>query len=353
MTNQLRFFAQKILTAVSVNLNKPLNQPTSIIFNISQSCMLKCKQCDIWKTKPHPPITYDQAKIIIDKIYDWLGVFQLLITGGEPFMNPFLPQIIEYCHQKGIYTIINSNGYLINNVLAQKIVSSHLNAITISIDGSNPITHDNIRGVKGSYRRAVNAIRLLNKYKYKSKSSYPKIYINTIVMKENINELVDIAHISQIENTQEIIYQCLMPNFGTYHKQDYNKIASWPSNNKKLFRIFYKISKLKKRDWKYSFSSGNLQSVYNYYSNPLSVDSLTCRAGINNFIFDSQGDVRLCFQFAPIGNLFVKNLSAKEIWFSILSQQQRKVIRNCRQPCKICACNRIDYARMAFQLLHP
>ena len=115
---------QDMLIKASLNSNKPLNKPTSIIFNLTPNCVLKCRQCDIWKNPPEKHISYDEAKIIIDKLHSWLGNCYIFFTGGEPLMNKDLPKIIGYAYSQGTISHINSNATLIDENMAKKLVPS-------------------------------------------------------------------------------------------------------------------------------------------------------------------------------------------------------------------------------------
>ena len=58
-----------------------------------------------------------------------------------------------------IPAVMNTNGYLIDEKTAQKLSRYELDLVTISLDGSVPRTHENFRGAKGAFKKAVDAIR--------------------------------------------------------------------------------------------------------------------------------------------------------------------------------------------------
>lgn len=339
MRNKVKFVWYFVLSRLSVVLNYPLGKPTSVMFNITPNCVLKCKHCDIWRNKSEKQITFDEAKKIIDNLYNWLGPFYFFFTGGEPLINKDLPKMLRYCHSLGINTHVNSNASLITDVLAKELVNSHLSAISISIDGAKPETHDLLRGVKGTHKKAINAIRLLNKYKKNRKS--PTILINTVIMRPNLDELVDLASLSLSEKTDGITYQCLLPNFGIIHDSNDN-LNLWPEK-KRVIKTLNRVIKFIPKNKIVLSTPQFLESAIQYYTNPNYINTLKCTAGINSFIVDHKGGVRLCFQYPLIGNIFKQK--SQDLWKNAIAQKQRQIIKNCTQPCKIMACNRIDNQR--------
>jgi radical SAM protein with 4Fe4S-binding SPASM domain len=161
-------------------------------------------------------------------------------------------------------------------------------------------------------------------------------------MDQNLNELENLIKLSSQKKTNGINFQCLLPNLGIIHPQKQENL--WPKNITKLKRILLKVKNQISTNPNILAKPSFIDMVIKYYSNPVkSIKQLQCAAVINNFIIDHKGDVRLCFNLPPIGNIY--NSQAKEIWLSHTSKKQRPIIRKCQQNCKIIACNQIDYER--------
>ena len=62
-----------------------------------------------------------------------------------------------------------------------------------------------------------------------------------------------------------------------------------------------------------------------------------CDVGFESFLIDSYGNIRFCFEWPPVGNVFEKNPEA--IWQGKLAQQQRAKVLNCPRDCKVLICN--------------
>jgi MoaA/NifB/PqqE/SkfB family radical SAM enzyme len=329
---------QDILIKASTRLNKPLNKPTSITFNLTPNCVLKCRQCDIWKNPPEKQLSFKEAKIIIDRLHSWLGSFYLFFTGGEPLMNKDLPKIIDYAYKLGIISHLNSNAVLLDKTMAKKLIDSHLYAISISIDGAKAKTHDYLRGVPGTFDKAIQAIKNLQEF-----SNIPKIYINTVIMKDNVKELQSLINIAKKHKTNGIFFQCLLPNFGQKSENKaFKDNPLWPKFTD-ISTVLKKIIKSTKSEPLILTSENDFKTAIKYYRNPHIFNQSTCAAGVNNFVVDHCGNVRLCFNFTSIGNIIKSK--PQTLWWNKIAQSQRQEIRNCQQSCKIIACNKADTRR--------
>lgn len=330
---------QKLLIRLSLNRGRPFNKPTSIIIDLTQNCVLHCQQCHLWKTKAEKQMTFDEAKIIIDRLHQWLGNFYLFFTGGEPFINKDLPKIIKYAESIGIVTHVNSNAFLIDKKLASKILDSRLSAISISLDGAKASTHDFLRGTKGAFKKVINAIKLLKTTKSKKN---PNVFINTVIMKTNLNELGDLIKLSKKQKTDGITFQCLLPTLAS--KQNIEQLKNshlWPDFNQ-LKSVISKIIKTNNKNL--LTSKENLEQIIDYYQNPEKTNDFQCEAGINNFIINRLGEVRLCFALPEIGNIL--KTAPKEIWLGQKAQKQRGIIKKCNKTCKVIVCNKFDTNRL-------
>lgn len=92
-----------------------------------------------------------------------LGLSELFLTGGEPFILHHIFQMIAYGLERGMHVTVLSNGILLKGKRLQQLEALlHRERLTIqvSLDGSNAQTHDFYRGA-GSWQKAIDAIRRL------------------------------------------------------------------------------------------------------------------------------------------------------------------------------------------------
>ena len=84
----------------------------------------------------------------------------VVFSGGEPLMRKDLPELLGFAKEKGIPFAIATNGALVDAAMTKMLASYGPHRISVSLDGAIPATHDNFRGQKGSFEKAVNALKL-------------------------------------------------------------------------------------------------------------------------------------------------------------------------------------------------
>ena len=93
-----------------------------------------------------------------------IGVKEFYFTGGEPFINPDLPKILEATLRIGPATVLTNatlfNAELVKELAAMRDSSKYSLELRVSIDGFSPETNDPIRG-PGTFKRAMRGIKLL------------------------------------------------------------------------------------------------------------------------------------------------------------------------------------------------
>ena len=61
----------------------------------------------------------------------------MLIGLGEPFMDPKIFERIEFCHRHSISTLLSTNGTFLDERVAERVLDSPLEQITLSFDGAS------------------------------------------------------------------------------------------------------------------------------------------------------------------------------------------------------------------------
>jgi len=171
---------------------------TAVNYHLFEPCNMQCKYCfaqfkDVKRILPKGYLPKEDSIQIINQIAD-AGFSKITFVGGEPTLCKWLPELIKHSKEKGLTTMVVTNGSLINEEWLQK-TSSYLDWVGISIDSLN-----NDNNIKiGRYSAGKKVMRkeqyfklfsLLKQYKIKAK-------INTVVTKysyrEDFSELINQA----------------------------------------------------------------------------------------------------------------------------------------------------------------
>ena len=132
-----------------------------IFWNITNKCNLTCDHCYI-SAGPDKErageLSTEEAKAFIDDVSE-MGVPLLLFTGGEPLVRNDFWELAAHAKAKKLRAVISTNGTLITKNIAQRLKDSGISYVGISIDGADSETHDAIRNQRGSFAKAIQALK--------------------------------------------------------------------------------------------------------------------------------------------------------------------------------------------------
>ncbi|HMD67738.1 MAG TPA: radical SAM protein [Chitinivibrionales bacterium] len=134
--------------------------PYLVSYAFTKKCNLKCKHCysDAAEECAQDELSTGEAEKVLDE-FAHLGIKLLIFDGGEPLCREDIFHLARYASGKGLRVVVGSNGTLINMDMAEKLKSSGIMAVQISIDGANARTHDWFRGEDGSFNKAMEGAR--------------------------------------------------------------------------------------------------------------------------------------------------------------------------------------------------
>ncbi len=138
----------------------------SIYLNLTNRCNLKCSHCwlssgmSLDKEEGWEEVDLGVIKRSIKRALP-LGLNNVKITGGEPFLRKDINDLIEFLHSLSLSISIETNGTLIDEHTAALLKNCEVSLVSISLDGVNPESHDTLRGKRGSFDKTVSAIESL------------------------------------------------------------------------------------------------------------------------------------------------------------------------------------------------
>lgn len=158
---------KQIEEIIKLELPEDVPSLTSLYIYAAGSCNLACKHCWIEPTfqKNNSElglfVDLDDVKKVVQEAKP-LGLHNVKLTGGEPLLHPRFRELVDIIVNEGASITIETNGILVDRNMAEFLRSSgKVTFISISVDGDNARTHDDLRGVKGSFKKAVSGIKYL------------------------------------------------------------------------------------------------------------------------------------------------------------------------------------------------
>ena len=139
-----------------------LHKLNYLFWECTLKCNLDCAHCgsDCSKESMVPDMPLSDFLKVLDRIktdYD-PGKVMVVLTGGEPTLRNDLETAGKEFNKRGFPWGMVSNGYALSEDKIIALRKAGLASMTISLDGLEQ-SHDWFRGRKGSYHRALNAIR--------------------------------------------------------------------------------------------------------------------------------------------------------------------------------------------------
>lgn len=137
---------------------KTFNHFTIEITNI---CPFRCDHCYVPKTNSKY-MSFEKFKNIIDQLIE-LKVRNILITGGDPLINPYFVDMYKYAKEKGLFIHINTTSFILNDEIYNLFSNYKPNGIEISIYGYDNSTYESFVHVNNSYDHVIDNIKKLKK----------------------------------------------------------------------------------------------------------------------------------------------------------------------------------------------
>jgi SynChlorMet cassette radical SAM/SPASM protein ScmF len=180
----------------------------AIYFYLTEGCNLACRHC--WVAPSFDP-NGDKKSFLPIELFALaiqeakpLGLRRVKLTGGEPLLHPNILDLLEVVRQEDLSLDIETNGILCTNEIAAEIAKSHNRSVSVSIDGSNPKTHEWIRGVEGSFENAKQAVRNLA-----SNGIAPQVIMT--LMRRNKDEVEALIDMSEDLGASSVKFNVLQP----------------------------------------------------------------------------------------------------------------------------------------------
>jgi MoaA/NifB/PqqE/SkfB family radical SAM enzyme len=146
------------------NLGYPkyLRAPIYLLWEITYKCNLRCVYCFNACPRSVNELSNEKLLDVADQIAR-MKVLSVCLSGGEPFLRwKTYIELAHYLAEHDVRVGTVTDGWYVTEKHAKEL-AKYINEVQISIDGSRPDVHDRVRGVPGSFEKAVKATRLFKK----------------------------------------------------------------------------------------------------------------------------------------------------------------------------------------------
>lgn len=324
--------------------HSPVHQPPSQVFlDVSVECNLRCVQCDIWKLK-NPPnhLNLEERRQIIRQVAPWSPQTHLVLTGGELFLRrEMLYETAAICREFDVYTTISSNGTLIRENDYERLPTSGIRCIVLSIDSHIGSLHDQIRGVPGTFKKVTDCVRRLVQLQ---KDGAPiTVLTSTILGEHNIDHMESMVDFLESLGVDNMLFQPIQPVFSREWTPDWNTQTDlFPKEINHVHSAIDTLIRLKHSGHKLFQSESQFEDMRHYFQYPHRLLPGQCASMDRALMIDIIGQVRLCFNMERIGLrpiAHVREKTLQEIWFAQQSELIRRKMHQCQEGCGSMICH--------------
>lgn len=303
------------------------SQPFRLYLEPSTRCNLGCQMCYFpTSERPKQDLSFNNFLEILDH-FPYLQDLQLQGI-GEPLLNPDIFRMIKYAKTRRIRVGSFTNVTLINPDISEKIASSGLDWLNLSLDGANSNTYEIIR--RGArFEEVIKNIKNLMEIKRRKNV---QISIWFTAMKTNVLELPAIIELAKRLGIKKVVAQGIH-FWGNDFYRDYLKKDSLLQDLELARKTFIQATKEARRlkirfDFRPRYFQKRTKRICRW-------PWVSCFITVEGFVTPCcvQGSDPKIINF---GNIFDKDF--KEIWNGAPYQDFRRQLKSKSPPenCRDC-----------------
>lgn len=167
-----------------------------LVVTLTYQCQLHCKMCgqvNAPEDAPNTKTNWTQIPIdiIIRRIEELKNPLRTAyLFGGEPLIYKDIFKLSKFLNEKKVQFSYSTNGLLLKKYV-KEILDDPPHMISVSLDGYSPELHDEIRGLQGSWKKALDGLDALVAEKKRRGISHPLLKIHFTITPDNFTTMRD------------------------------------------------------------------------------------------------------------------------------------------------------------------
>jgi Fe-coproporphyrin III synthase len=271
----------------------PLRRLPLVTLYLSERCNSRCVSCDYWR--------HGRTDLSLETVSHLLGSFErlgtevVLISGGEPLLNPEWAQIAELLRDHGLKLWLLTSGLSLAKH-AQR-AARLFDAITVSLDGTDSETYAAIRGVD-AFDVVCRGVRA-------TVAAHVPVTLRVTVQRGNFRQMPAFVDLARQLGVAHISFLAIdVANANAFGRQDgfTADLALRPEDLAELDRVLLALE----RDHAEAFGTGFIcesadklrRRIFRYFAAVCGLDSyppVRCNAPEFSAVIDAGGHVSPCF----------------------------------------------------------
>lgn len=305
--------------------------PRFVQIDITNNCNNDCIGC--WCNSPllgdkrlspevkSQALSFEVIRSFLDEVSD-MGAKEIYYAGGgEPFMHPRIMDILEYTKRKGLICYVNTNFTLIDKNMAERLVDSGVDHLTVSVWAGTPWTYAKTHPNKDerTFLQIKDMLTYLNSLKGKAGKPYIKVY--HVISNINCHEIFEMVDFARDTGSESLEFTVIDTIPGATDKL----LLRREQASELVRRCDALKSRMDRGEFKNRLEILNWDNFYRRVSSSFAgegrydkglLDSLPCYVGWTFARILADGNVNSCLKSHrfPIGNIYKESFS--KIWNS-------------------------------------
>jgi MoaA/NifB/PqqE/SkfB family radical SAM enzyme len=322
---------------LSYLLGWPAVLPINVTISVTFKCPSRCMTCNVTSRKARELNAGEYRKI-----FHSLGThpYWITISGGEPFLRPDLPEIIDGICEESSPAIINIPTSGTTHTHIYKFLPRILErtkdlqlTLNFSLDEIGE-EHDRIRRTPKNWEKTLESLRFAQSLQ----KSYPHLTVG-------IHTVISIYNVDRLPFIYEELQKLAPDSYITEVAEERAELMTLgagitPTPIKYSQAVDYLIARMRdnRRSGFASIIDGFRREYYGLVKRILieKRQVLTCYAGLTSCHIAADGDVwGCCVRAEPVGNLREVDYDFKKIWRSLAAREFRQSVKRLECHCPL------------------
>ena len=322
--------------------------PRFLFVHLSETCNLRCQHCLYWKPVEHDTssnISIGRKLELLEEFADLSPRGVVVTCGAESTMN--LAEFYLFttkCQQLDLRCLSVTNGTAVATATAaEKMIEHGPTELSVSLDSHLEDLHDELRGVRGAYKSATRAIRLLLEARKAMGRPSNRIHAMLLLCGDNYLDLEDTYDFAlNFLGVDKLKINMLQPTFGCSEGPDPFFIDHSTMDADRLVAILQRCND--RFDLHFNPIWVSQVSMYaravaaapkerRGWSHPIFTPDHICNSYERNLVVDMKGVARLCVSEGYPGQFLRRSGDLRMFWET--SDNIRERMRRCRHLCGI------------------
>jgi AdoMet-dependent heme synthase len=320
-----------------------------LFWETTAGCNLECVHCrrlDVSRQLMQSDLSFDDSLRFVENLASFAKPI-LVLSGGEPLFRPDIFTIAQHAHDCGLTVALATNGTLITEAVARKIVDAGIRRVAISIDGADEVTHDAFRRQPGSLAAAINGFKSL-------RALDMSMQINCTVTKHNVHQ-IELLYSKALELGADALHLFMLVPVGcgvqiaesnALPAEEYERVLNWMYDKTKhrqihlkatcaphYFRVMRQRAAKEHVRIEASHSHGKPQGAGHHHD--MSAMTKGCLAGSAICFVSHTGEVFPC-GYLPVSAGNVKEQPMRNIWENAHVFQRLRNVDELEGKCGCC-----------------